>query len=577
MPRFGLHRFLPALQWLREYPRDSFADDLTAGIITAVLLIPQGMAYAILAGLPAEVGLYASIVPPIVYALFGTSRALSVGPVSVAALLVASTLGATGLTPDDPAYLQAALLLAALSGAILLIMALLRLGMLVNFLSHPVLSGFTTGAAILIIISQIQNLTGVPLPSAGSSLDMLAHAWRHGSEFHLLTAVMGLASILILLWLRGPFPRLLVHLGLSERAAVLISRAGPLALVAGATILVWALSLQQQGVAIVGSIPSGLPAPTLSFLDAQRAIDLLPAAVMISLIGYVESVSVAKVLAHRRRQKIDPNRELSALGFSNLAAAFSGSMPVAGGFSRSMVNFSAGARTQLAAIITALLVAVAAFLFTPLFHHLPKTALAAIIIVAVVPLIDWRTAVNTYRYDRSEALALLATVAGVLVLDIEQGLLIGLAVSIGVFLWRSSRPHTAIVGRVPGTQHFRNVQRHQVETWPELLLLRVDRSLYFANVSHVEDTVAEAVAQQPGLRHLVLICSAVNTIDHSALEALEQLAESLKEAGVTVHLAEVKGPVMDRLRQTRLFEHLEPGQVFLSTEEAVAKLTSRET
>ncbi|WP_220359412.1 SulP family inorganic anion transporter [Alkalilimnicola ehrlichii] len=320
-PTSPLQRLLPASAWLRSYQRGWLADDVTAGIITAVLLIPQGMAYALLAGLPPEVGLYASIVPPIVYALLGTSRPLSVGPVSVAALLVANALGAAGLAPGDPAYLSDALLLTAMTGAILLIMAALRLGILVNFLGHPVLSGFTSGAAVLIIISQLKNLTGLPLPTAGSSLDMLGHAFAHLSELHMATALLGVGSIAILLLLKTPLTHLLQELGFNSRTAGLASRTGPLALVAAATALVAALGLDTAGIAIVGEIPAGLPSPSLGFVDPQRALDLLPAALMIALIGYVESVSVAKMLAYRRRQKIDNNQELIALGAANVAAA----------------------------------------------------------------------------------------------------------------------------------------------------------------------------------------------------------------------------------------------------------------
>lgn len=293
---------------------------------------------------------------------------------------------------------------------------------------------------------------------------------------------------------------------------------------------------------------------------------------MISLIGYVESISVAKVLAHRRRQKINNNQELIALGAANLSAAFSGGMPVAGGFSRSTVNFSAGAKTQLAAVITALLVALVTLFFTPLFFHLPKAALAAIIIVAVASLFDWRGFLDTYRYDKADGLTVLVTFVGVLAFDIEIGLLMGVGMAVGVFLWRSSRPHMAVVGRIPGTHHFRNVERHEVETWAQLLLLRVDRTLFFGNVSYVEEAVAEHAATKPELKHLVIICSAVNSIDYSALETLQELAVSLHNAGITLHLAEVKGPVMDRLARSDITGWLGAGRVFLSTEEAVEQL-----
>jgi sulfate permease, SulP family len=572
MTRSRLQRLVPAAAWLANYRREDLQDDLTAGVVTAILLVPQGLAFALLAGLPPEVGLYASVAPPIVYALLGSSRPLSVGPVSVAALLVANALGAAGLAPGDPGYLNDALLLAALTGAVLLLMAALGLGALVNFLGHPVLSGFISGAAVLIILSQLATLLGIPAAPAGSGAGMLAHYWHTAAGLHLPTAALGLGSVLTLLLFRSPAVRLLERFGVGPRLAGLASRVGPLAMVAGATGLVAWLGLDRLGIAIVGHIPGGLPAPRLDFLNPQRALELLPAALIIALIGYVESVSVAKALAFRRRQKIDNNQELMALGAANVAAAVAGGMPVAGGFSRSMVNFAAGARTQLAAIVTGLLVGLTALFFTPWFHHLPRAALAAIIVVAVAALIDWAMVVRTWRYDRADAMALLVTFGGVLAFDIEFGLLLGLAVSIGTFLARSSRPHIAVVGRMRGTEHYRNVERHAVETWPDLLLVRVDRSLFFANVAHVEDVVAAAAAEQPDLRHLVLVCSAMNTIDHSALESLEALAESLREAGIILHLAEVRGPVMDRLVRSDLLERLEPGQVFLSAEDAVRAL-----
>ncbi|RFA30152.1 sodium-independent anion transporter [Alkalilimnicola ehrlichii] len=567
-----VRRLLPVTDWLLNYRRAYLADDVTAGLITAILLIPQGMAYAMLAGLPPEVGLYASILPPIVYALLGTSRPLSVGPVSVAALLVANALSNVGFTPGDPQYLNDALLLAAMTGGILLLMAVLKLGVLVNFLGHPVLSGFTSGAAVLIIISQLPQLTGIPLPESVSSIEALAFFMLELGQAHAPTLVFGVLSVAVLLTLKTPIGFTLRRLGASAGAAELASRTVPLITLTIATFSAWAFELPALGLAVVGHIPAGMPNLGLGFLDAERAIDLLPAAILIALIGYVESVSVAKVLAYRRRQRIRNNQELIALGGANIAAAVSGGMPVAGGFSRSMVNYAAGARTQLATLVAVVVVALAAMFFTPLFYYLPQTVLAAIIVVAVMPLIDWRGLKRTWRYDKADAAAFLATFFGVLVVDIETGLILGVMVAVGTFLWRSSRPHVAEVGRLPGTEQFRNVCRHETQTWPNLLLLRVDRSLFFANISHVEDLVAETAAERPELQHLVLICSAVNAIDHSAVESLEQLVESLREAGVTLHLAEVKGPVLDRLQRSHLLARLRPGRVFLSAEDAVNTL-----
>lgn len=568
-----MKRFIPALDWLTRYDRRDLPDDLLAGFITAVLLVPQGMAYAVLAGLPAQVGLYASILPPVVYALLGTSRTLSVGPVSVAALLVANALASSEASGSDSAYLADALLLATMSGAILLGMAILRLNVLVHFISHPALSGFTSGAAVLIILSQLGNLFSISVPATGSGFRMAQAAMDQLSNIDPLTTVLGVTGIFLILLSRKPFIGLLMHAGVSESRAGLASRAGPLAVIILLTSLVAALRLDQRGVAIVGAVPSGLPLPNTDFLRWSRMADLLPSALMISLIGYVESISVSNVLAHRRRQKIDTRQELVALGAANIASSFTGGMPVAGGFSRSTVNFSAGAKTQLAAVAAALLVALVTLFFTPLFYYLPKVALAAIIVLAVASLFDWRGFKKTYHYDKADAATLAVTFIGVLVFDIEIGLLLGVAVGVGIFLQRSSRPHIAIVGRIPGTHHFRNTERHKTETWANLLLLRVDRSLYFANISYVEDLVAEQAMERPDLKHLIIICSAVNTIDYSAFESLEQLTDSLRSAGITLHLAEVKGPVMDRLQHHGIDNWLSPGRVFLSTEQAVDQLS----
>ncbi|MDQ2077806.1 SulP family inorganic anion transporter [Marinimicrobium sp. ABcell2] len=559
---------LPPQQWLRQYDRRQFLEDLLAGCITAALLIPQGLAYAILAGLPPQVGLYASILPPLIYALLGTSRTLSVGPVSVAALLVANAIGGA----PEQQYLADALLLAFLSGAVLLFLALLRLDVLVNFISHPALSGFISAAAVLIILSQLGNLLGIAVP-AGAGYEMLMAVAGQVGDVHVLTAALGLFGILAIALFNAPVVRLLVSAGVDESHAKVISRIGPLALVVALTAIAAGLNLDQRGLAVIGSVPSGLPQVGWDFLQYERALQLLPSAILISIISYVESVSIAKAFAHRRRQKINNNQELVALGASNIAASFTGGMPVAGSFGRSSVNFTAGAQTQIAGVIAALWVALVALFFTHWFYYLPKMALAAVIILAVVRLFDWRAFVNAYRFDRADGLTLLATFFGVLGLGIELGLLLGVIVALAAFLWRSSRPHVVIVGRVPGTSHFRNQDRHRAETWPHLLLLRVDRSLFFANMNYVEDLVAERAAEEPELEHLVLICSAVNSIDYSALEILEQLTSNLRDAGITVHLAEVKGPILDRLQRHGMEEWFAPGKIFFSTEEAVEYLT----
>lgn len=567
------HKIFPLFAHLQASDRGNWSDDLLAGTITAILLVPQGMAYAMLAGLPPEMGLYASIVPPFVYAFFGTSRALAVGPVAVAALMVANALNnyAGG---DQAAWITGAMILAAETGFFLLILGMFRLGALVSFVSHPVLAGFTTGAAVLIITSQIKHLAGIDLPR-GDGLETVLAFLQHMDQTHCLTFVFSALSIALLLLGRQPLVRLLQRLGLSPRAAGMTARGAPLVIVIVATLAAAVLvPAGADGLAIVGAIPTGLPIPGLEFFRASGWIELLPSSILIALVGYVESVSVAKVLAARRRQKIDANKELTALGVTNVAAAVAGTMPVAGGFSRSIVNFDAGAQTQVAAIVTAVLVAVVALFFTAAFHYLPNAVLAAIIVVAVAQLIDLSEARSIWRYDRGDGAAWLVTAVAVLVLGIELGLIAGIAVSLATYLWRTSKPHMAVMGRVPGTHHFRNVNRHVVDTLPDTLIIRIDENLYFANTASVEEYILDHVVCCEDVKHVLLVMSAVSYVDSSALETLEHLNEDLAAAGVTLHLAEVKGPVMDRLRQTHLGQELAGQRIYLSTEHAFEALTA---
>jgi sulfate permease, SulP family len=574
-PERSFPRWLPIARWLSGYHREYFVADLVAGFVTAVLLIPQGLAFALLAGLPPHVGLYASILPPLVYALLGTSRTLAVGPVSVASIMVAEAL--RGLPPDaDP--VAAALVLALLCGAVLLALGIARLGLLANFLSHPVLSGFTSAAAIIIILSQAPALLGMRWPAELPFAQLGTAISESLRAINPATLAVGALSVALLLLSGRPLERVLTLVGLTPSRARVLARTAPLVVVAIATLLVAGMHLDaRQGVAVVGALSSAMPHMGFVWPAWTVVVELLPSATLIGLVGYVESISIAKTLAHRRRETIDPNQELIALGAANLAAAASGAMPVAGGLSRTVVNYNAGARTQMASIITAVLVALAAWLFSPLLQHVPKAALAAIIIVAVSRLVDVAAARSTWKYDRGDGLVLLATAAFVLVVGLDVGLLAGLVLSLLVFIGRASRPHIAELGRMPGTEHFRNVKRyHHLETWPDLLLLRVDEHLSFANTAWLEETLMNRVAASPRLKHLILVASGINGIDTSGLETLSRLAISFREAGITLHLAEVKGPVMDRLKRSHLLAEMAPGRVFLSAHEAVAALTEAE-
>ena len=567
-------RALPLCADLRTLDRHGLIQDLLAGTITAILLIPQALAYALLAGLPPEVGLYASIVPPLVYALLGTSRTLAVGPVAVAAVMVAAAL--TPYAGGDPdKYLTGAMILSALTGTILLALGLLRLGWLTAFISHPVLSGFTTGAAIFIIGTQLAALSGIAVARDADFFGVLATVARQMGNINTITAGFGLTAMALLLFARQPLVRLLTARGVNPQTAAILGRTAPLLVVAAAILAAVVLDVHgRSGVAVVGAVPVGLPELRLDFLAQPGWLALLPSAALIALIAYVESISVAKALAFRRRERIDPDQELRALGVTNIVAACAGAMPVAGGFARSMVNFDAGARTQVAAIITACWVALAALLFTGLLTDLPKAVLAAIIVVAVWQLIDFAGLRHTWRYDRGDGAAQGATLIGVLVFGIELGLLIGVGLALVLFLYRTSRPHIAVVGRIAGTEHFRNIHRHVVETWPGLLLVRVDENLYFANVPKVESELQNLVVDREGLHDLVLIFSGVAYIDASALEMLENFELGLATAGIRLHLAEVKGPVLDRLRNSELLTRLGAERMHLSTEQAVAALAA---
>ena len=561
--------YLPILDWGRRYDRGTLVSDLVAAVIVTLMLIPQSLAYAQLAGLPAQAGLYASIAPLVLYALLGTSRVLAVGPVAVVSLMTASTVGGFAAQGTAP-YAAIALTLAFLSGAMLLVMGLLRWGFLAHFLSHPVISGFITASALLIAAGQLKVLLGVKVEGA-HFFELVGGLVRHAGEVHVLTAALGLTMVAFLFWARRGLKPLLVRLGLPVRLADVVARAAPVVAIAVSAGLTWQFGWAQQGLKIVGTVPQGLPPLTLPLWDLALWKELALPALLISVVGFVESVSVGQTLAARRRQRIEPDRELVALGAGNLGAAFTGGFPVTGGFARSVVNFDAGAQTPAAGVFTAVGILAAALLLTPALYFVPQATLAATIVVAVLSLVDLSVFRHTWAYSKSDFSAAVATVLVTLGAGVEAGLIAGVGLSLAMFVYRTSRPHIAEVGLVPGTEHFRNVQRHTVQTDEAVLGLRVDESLYFANARALEDRLNEEVAQRPGLRHVVLQCSAINDIDASALESLEAIDTRLKDAGIVLHFSEIKGPVMDRLKGTELLTHLR-GQVFLTHFQAVQQL-----
>jgi SulP family sulfate permease len=564
-----LQRYFPILTWARSYDRGVLTSDLMAAVIVTIMLIPQSLAYAMLAGLPPVVGLYASILPLFAYAVFGTSRTLAVGPVAVVSLMTASAVGAIA-TPGTAEYWEAAVTLAALSGVMLAVLGLLRLGFLANLLSHPVISGFISASGILIATSQLKHILGV---KAGGETwpEMLSGLAGALGSTNLATLAIGVPATLFLFWVRKGLKPALQRFGMPARAADMTAKAGPVAAVAVTILAVIGFGLEASGVSVVGAIPQGLPPFTLPSTEFALIQALWVPALLISVIGFVESVSVAQTLAAKRRQRIAPDQELIGLGASNIASALSGGYPVTGGFARSVVNFDAGAQTPAAGAFTAVGIALASLFLTPLLFHLPNATLAATIIVAVLSLVDFKTPRLLWAYSKADFAAHAATIAITLLAGVELGVIAGVAVGLLLYLWRASRPHAAIVGRVPGTEHFRNVERHKVLTLPHLLSIRIDESLTYLNARWLEEYVLEQVADRPPLRHVVLMCSAVNAIDASGLESLEAINHRLADGGVKLHLSEVKGPVMDRLGRAHFLDDLS-GRVFLSQDSAFAEL-----
>ena len=561
---------LPILEWGRGYDRNTLTSDLMAALIVTVMLIPQGLAYALLAGLPPEVGLYASIAPLVLYAILGTSRVLAVGPVAVVSLMTASAIGQHAVTGSQE-YWSVAITLAFMSGSMLLLMGVLRLGFLANFLSHPVISGFISASGLLIAASQMKTIMGVTSDSQ-NFIDLMLDLLAQIPNIHTLTFTIGLIAIIFLAWSRVGLKRALLTFGLKAKSADIITKSAPVAVIAFTALLTWIFQWQVQGLKVVGTVPQGLPPLSVPLWDLALWKDLAVPALLISVVGFVESVSVGQTLAAKRRQRIEPDQELVALGASNLSSSLTGGFPVTGGFSRSVVNFDSGAKTPAAGAFTAIGIASASLLLTPALFYLPQAVLSATIIVTVMSLVDFSILKRTWAFSKTDFIGALTTLLVTLSVSIEIGLMVGVVASLALFLYKASRPHIAEVGLVPGTEHFRNIRRHSVLTSPRVVSLRVDESLYFANSRALEDRVNDAVANAPDVEHIVLQCSAINDIDSTALESLETIERRLRDSGISLHLTEVKGPVMDHLKDTPFLQGLS-GKVFLTQYQAIHELS----
>lgn len=552
--RSFLLRVVP--EGLRFHCWADFARDLAAGAVVAVVLAPQGMAYALLAGLPPIVGLYAATVPLLAYALVGSSRHLAVGPVAIVSLLVHVACSKVA-APGTPAYLAAALQLALLTGLVQLLLGALRAGFLVNFLSRAAIGGFTSAAALLIALSQMQNLLGLSGRSGESAFQLMSGLLRHLADTHLLTMVIGLGAILLLLVL--------------QRLAPLVP--GPLVVVVVGTLLTALLQLDLAGVRTVGDLPRGLPPFAVPVFAYEQLSVLFPASLTIAMIGFLESFAVAGIIADREKYRIDPNRELLGLGVANLATACFSGYPVTGGFSRTAVNHRAGARTGLAGLVTALLISAVLLWFTQLFHYLPTTILAAIVIIAVAGLVEAAEARYLFRVKPSDGLTFLLTFLVTLGLGVEWGIIAGVSFSLLIFIWRSAHPHIARLGWLAEEGVYRNLRRfpHAVAP-PGMLLLRVDASLYFANMAFVEDWLRSTLAEQSDVTRILFDLSGVNDIDAVALATLERIIDGYRERGITIAFAGMKGPVRDLAERAGWPKKYGSLIGFVSLQQAVAAL-----
>lgn len=551
----GIKRYIPILGWLPHYNNRDLRGDLSAGLTVGVMLIPQGMAYAMLAGLPPIYGLYASTVPLVFYAIFGTSRQLAVGPVAMVALLIATGVGHLTAQGTDE-FILLAISLALMVGALQFLLGLFRLGFLVNFLSHPVISGFTSAAALIIGLSQLKHLLGFDIPRSNFVHEIVINAFRGFDQIHLPTLLLGTGGIFIILLTRS----------------INKSIPGPLVAVILGILLVSLLGLDENGMKIVREVPEGLPAFAIPALDMIHLESLLPIALTIALVGFMESVAVAKAIqAKHKDYTVDPNQELIALGLANIGGAFFSAFPTTGGFSRTAVNDQAGARTGMASIISALLILLTLLFLTPLFYYLPKAILASVIMVAVFGLIDFKEAKYLWKTDRRDFLMLIVTFLATLTLGIEQGIGVGVILSLAMVIYRSAYPHMAILGKMPGTPVYRNINRFpQAEVREDILVIRFDAQLFFANTGNLKDKLREFVNSRENLKLVILNADAINSLDSSAAHVLGEIVNELRSGGMDFYLSGVKGPVRDIMHRCGLMEHIGKDHFFLYVDEAVA-------
>ncbi|WP_061518767.1 SulP family inorganic anion transporter, partial [Acinetobacter venetianus] len=557
-----ISNIFPAIQWLKHYQYNSFKADLIAALIVLAMLVPQGMAYAMLAGLPPVMGIYASILPMIIYAFTGSSTTLSIGPVAIISMMVFATLNPLFPVASE-AYIEAACLLAILVGIISFILGIFRFGFLIQLISHPVIQSFIIASALLIALGQLKFLLDIPI-KANNIPEFILSLVQNIHQLSFLSISFSLAAISMLILLPKIVP------------SSFIAKTTPLLLVISSIVMVYLTSLDQHGLKTVGVIPTGLPNfhfPTWDFALVQK---LLPSAFMIAMISFVESLAIAQATALQKRDDLNSNQELIALGLANIAAGINSGFAVSGSLSRTVVNADAGAKTPMAGVLSSLFMIAVSLYFTGLFQNLPLTVLAATIFVSIWKLVIFTPFYETWKYSRADGLAMIATFLGVTCIDISTGLIIGIVLTFILLLWRISRPHIAVIGLIEGTQHFRNVSRYDVVTIPTIASFRVDENLSFLNAHVLKGYIITELSHNKAVKHVVINCSSISNIDLSALEMLEELNRELLILDIKLHLSEVKSPVMDRLVDSKLIREL-TGQIFLSHYQAIQYLSSEST
>ncbi len=556
-----IQRYVPILEWLPNYKKAYLKGDLMSGITVAVMLVPQGMAYALLAGLPPIYGLYASIVPLFLYAIFGTSRQLSVGPVALVSLLVLAGVGEFAETGTQ-AFVGMAIATAFIAGVIQILLGAFRLGFLINFLAHPVIAGFTSAAAFIIGFSQLKNLLGIDLPRSNFIHEIIASAAQNISQVHWPTMLLsfgGLAFILIAKSIKKSFPGAIF--------AVIIS-----------TGIVFFLGLQEAGVSIVGEVPRGLPPVSVPEINGRLIVDLLPLALTICLVSFIESLAIAKTIESRHKNyRVIPNQELIALGITKIGGAFFQSYPTTGSFTRSAINDDSGAQTGVSSMISAVLIALTLLFLTPLFFYMPKAILASIIVAAVVNLMDYREAIHLWHTNRTDFMTMIVTFIATMTLGIQNGVLTGVVLSLAFMIYRNSKPNISILGRLPNSQHYRNIRRFkEARQHEEIIIMRFDAQLYFGNATYFRESIEEMIQKQAGdVKLLILDASNIHDIDSSGAIALEETIDFLRQRGIDFYISGVIGPVRDRLYKNGLTYKIGTKNQFMYVFDAVDAYNTR--